>query len=309
MGGEWADCGRWTAILDGIAAHPTGERASTAPVPSSVAANLEDVTEQIIGATVDEAELTAQAGERGATAAQIMVGDPQSWRKPALAHPGGAEGLREAAAEAGLALVVHAAYIINVASLNNRIRIPSRKLLQQTLTLAAEIGAIGVVVHGGHVRDGEPIEQGQDNWRKAVDGLELPVPLLLENTAGGKHAMARELERIRGTWEAIGTASGAQNVGFCLDTCHAFAAGLAMTSVVEDVRAITGRIDLVHVNDSQGPAGSGRDRHANLGQGQIDPDVLAGVVRAAGAPMVVETPGEAAGQAADIAWLRERVGD
>lgn len=265
------------------------------------------MTEQIIGATVDEADLSAQTGERGANAAQIMVGDPQSWRKPVINHPGGAAGLKEAAEEAGIAVVVHAAYVINVASLNNRIRIPSRKLLQQTLTLAGEIGAIGVVVHGGHVRDGEPVEQGQDNWRKAVDGLELPVPLLLENTAGGKHAMARELERIRGTWEAISAAEGAENVGFCLDTCHAFAAGLDMTTVVSDVRAITGRIDLVHVNDSQGPAGSGRDRHANIGKGQIDLDELAAVVRDAGAPMVVETPGEAADQAADIAWLRERL--
>ncbi|AFV91002.1 Apurinic endonuclease (APN1) [Acidipropionibacterium acidipropionici ATCC 4875] len=266
------------------------------------------MTERIIGATVDESDLGAQAGERGANVAQIMVGDPQSWRKPALAHPGGAAGLREAAEEAGLALVVHAAYVINVASLNNRIRIPSRKLLQQTLALAGEIGAIGVVVHGGHVRDGEPIEQGQDNWRKAIDGLELPVPVFLENTAGGKHAMARELERIRGTWEAISAAEGAESVGFCLDTCHAFAAGLDMTSVVDDVRAITGRIDLVHVNDSQGPAGSGRDRHANLGKGQIDPDELAAVASDAGAPLVVETPGEAPDQAADIAWLRERLG-
>ncbi|WP_114043640.1 deoxyribonuclease IV [Acidipropionibacterium virtanenii] len=265
------------------------------------------MTEQIIGATVDEADLSAQTGERGANAAQIMVGDPQSWRKPVINHPGGAAGLKEAAGSAGIAVVVHAAYVINVASLNNRIRIPSRKLLQQTLTLAGEIGAIGVVVHGGHVRDGEPVEQGQDNWRKAVDGLELPVPLLLENTAGGKHAMARELERIQGTWTAIQAASGAENVGFCLDTCHAFAAGLDMTTVVSDVRAITGRIDLVHVNDSQGPAGSGRDRHANIGKGKISPEELAAVVRDAGAPLVVETPGEAAGQAADIGWLRERL--
>ncbi|MDN6762519.1 TIM barrel protein, partial [Acidipropionibacterium jensenii] len=96
-------------------------------------------------------------------------------------------------------------------------------------------------------------------------------------------------------------------VGFCLDTCHAFAAGLDMTTLVDDIHAVTGRIDLVHANDSQGPAGSGRDRHANLGQGQIDPDELVRVIRAAGAPVVVETPGGAQDQAADIAWLRERL--
>lgn len=265
------------------------------------------MSELTIGGTVDEADVVAQTRDRAANLAQIMVGDPQSWKKPALGFPGGAAALGRAAHEAGIAVVVHAAYVINVASLNNRIRIPSRKLLQQTLALAGEMGALGVVVHGGHVRDGEPIEKGQDNWRKAVDGLEIPVPLLLENTAGGKHAMARELERIRGTWAAIQTASGAENVGFCLDTCHAFAAGLDMTTLVGDIRAVTGRIDLVHVNDSQGPAGSGRDRHANLGAGQIDAEELAAVARDAAAPMVVETPGDADAQAADVVWLRSRL--
>ena len=221
--------------------------------------------------------------------------------------PGGSLALREAAGEAGLTLVVHSAFVINVASLNNRIRIPSRKLLQQTLDAAAEVGAMGVVVHGGHVRAGEPIEKGQDNWRKAIDGLEMSVPLFVENTAGGDNAMARFLERLSGTWEAIGAASGHENVGFCLDTCHAFAAGLDMASLVDDVRGITGRINLVHANDSQGAVGSGRDRHANLGEGQCEADTLVDVIRAAEAPVVVETPGEAEGQARDIAWLRERL--
>ncbi len=265
------------------------------------------MTEWTVGGTVDEAEMVAQTRERGGDLAQLMLGDPQSWKKPAVNHPGGAAGLREAAREAGIAVVVHAAYVINLASLNNRIRIPSRKLLQQTLDIAAEMGAIGVVVHGGHVRDGEPVEKGQDNWRKAIDGMEIPVPLLLEDTAGGQHAMARELDRLTGTWQAIQAASGAQDVGFCLDTCHAFAAGLDLTTLVDDVLAITGRIDLVHANDSQGAAGSGRDRHANLGHGLIDPEELAAVVRGAGAPVVVETPGGAQAQAADIAWLRGRL--
>ncbi|EFS92745.1 deoxyribonuclease IV, partial [Cutibacterium modestum] len=209
--------------------------------------------------------------------------------------------------EVGLTLVVHSAFVINVASLNNRIRIPSRKLLQQTLDAAAEVGAMGVVVHGGHVRAGEPIEKGQDNWRKAIDELEMSVPLLVENTAGGANAMARFLERLAGTWEAIGAASGHENVGFCLDTCHAFAAGLDMTSLVDDVRDITGRIDLVHANDSQGAVGSGRDRHANLGEGECEADTLVDAIRAAQAPVVVETPGDAEGQARDIVWLRERL--
>lgn len=265
------------------------------------------MTKWIIGGHVDTADAVAQAAARGADIAQISLGDPKSWKKPVCDFPGGSLALREAAGEAGLTLVVHSAFVINVASLNNRIRIPSRKLLQQTLDVAAEVGAMGVVVHGGHVRAGEPIEKGQDNWRKAIDGLEMSVPLFVENTAGGDNAMARFLERLSGTWEAIGAASGHEDVGFCLDTCHAFAAGLDMTSLVDDVRGITGRIDLVHANDSQGADGSGRDRHANLGEGQCGADTLVDVIRAAEAPVVVETPGDAESQARDIAWLREHL--
>ena len=237
--------------------------------------------------------------------AQVTVSDPQSWKKPRFDNPGGAQAVREAAQRAGVTVVVHSPFVINLASLNNRIRIPSRKLVQQTLDAAAEIGAIGVVVHGGHVRQGEPIEKGQDNWRKAIDGFDFPVPLLVENTAGGENAMARTLERLTGTWQAIGAAQGAENVGFCLDTCHAFAAGLDMNTLVDDIRAITGRIDLVHANDSQGVAGSGRDRHANLGQGQIDPQTLGEVVVAADAPTVVETPGDESDRRADVEWIEQ----
>jgi deoxyribonuclease-4 len=264
-----------------------------------------------IGATVDQADPIAAAAARGGDAAQIILGDPQSWSAPSTAYPDGPQGLAKAAADQGVRLYVHSAYVINVASLNNRLRIPSRKLLQQTVQAAAEIGAAGVVVHGGHVTKDDDPEKGFDNWRKAVEGLELPVPLLIENTAGGTHAMARYLESIEKLWTAIGTTDNAARVGFCLDTCHAFAAGLELDTVVQKVLAITGRIDLVHANDSQGGFGSGRDRHANFGQGKIEPEQLATVAvaaAAAGADFICETPGEAEDQAGDVAWLRERVG-
>ena len=89
-------------------------------------------------------------------------------------------------------------------------------------------------------------------------------------------------------------------VGFCLDTCHAHAGGNPLETVVDDVRAITGRIDLVHCNDSRDEFDSGADRHANLGAGKIDPDLLAAVIRDAGAPVVLETPGGAAEHVADV---------
>ena len=76
---------------------------------------------------------------------------------------------------------------------------------------------------------------------------------------------------------------------------------------MDKVTAITGRIDLVHANDSRDAFDSGADRHTNLGQGHLDPNELVEVVRQAGAPAVVETPGDVEGQSADIAWLTERL--
>ncbi len=260
-----------------------------------------------IGGHVDQTDPIAEAVARKATLSQFFLGDPQSYKGPVVSYAGGAEGLKADAEAAGIDLFVHAPYPINVASTNNRIRIPGRKLLQQHIHAAAEIGAKGVIVHGGHVLKDDDPEVGFDNWRKCVDGLDLPVPLLIENTAGGDNAMARRLERIDRLWEALSRASGGDTVGFCLDTCHAHAGGNELASVVDKVLSITGRIDLVHANDSRDEFDSGADRHANFGSGRIKGDDLAAVVRSAGAPVVCETPGGSEGQGGDIAWLREQV--
>lgn len=260
-----------------------------------------------IGAHVSQTDPIAEARARGADAVQIFLGEPQSYKGPVVQFADGPAALKAAAEAAGVDIYVHAPYPINVASLNNRIRIPGRKLLQQHVTAAAEIGAKGVVVHGGHLGVDEDSATGFDNWRKCIDGLDMPVPVLIENTAGGDNAMARRLEALDRLWEAIGRAGGGDTVGFCLDTCHAHAGGIDLTDVVEKVRAITGRIDLVHANDSRDAFDSGADRHTNLGAGQIAGDAVADVVRAAGAPTVVETPGGADEQGVDIAWLRQRV--
>ncbi len=257
-----------------------------------------------IGAHVDSTDPITAARERGATSVQFFLGDPQSYKGPQVRYEGGPDALQAAAEAAGIDLWVHAPYPINVASLNNRIRIPGRKLLQQHLAAAAAIGAKGVVVHGGHLGKDEDAMAGFDNWRKCVDGLGLPVPLLIENTAGGDNAMARRLEAIARLWDAIARADGGDQVGFCLDTCHAHAGGNDLSTVVDQVRAITGRIDLVHANDSRDAFDSGADRHTNFGAGHIDGSALVEVVRAAGAPVICETPGGREGQAADIAWLR-----
>ena len=265
----------------------------------------------LIGAHVDQADPIAEAAARQAPLVQFFLGDPQGYKGPEVRYAGGSDGLREDATAAGIDLYVHAPYIVNVATTNNRIRIPSRKLLQQHVDAAAAIGAKGLIVHGGHVDkagdDPELIRTGFDNWRKAIDAVDLKLPLLIENTAGGDNAMTRHLERIAGVWDAISACEQAELVGFCLDTCHAHAGGNPLETVVEDVVAITGRIDLVHCNDSRDDFDSGADRHASLGAGRIDPALLAAVIRDAGAPVVCETPGGAAEHAADFDWIRERL--
>ncbi|GAA2297687.1 deoxyribonuclease IV [Nonomuraea roseoviolacea subsp. roseoviolacea] len=244
-----------------------------------------------IGAHVGQDDPAAHAAAVGAEVVQFFLGDPQGYAKPVLPDK----------PVEGVDVFIHAPYLVNVATTNNRIRIPSRKLLAQHLEAAAGLGAKGLIVHGGHVDKSDDPQAGFDNWRKVFERLECPIPVLIENTAGGGNAMARKLERIARLWDAL----DGFDVGFCLDTCHAHAGGEELVDLVDRVKAITGRIDLVHCNDSRDAFDSGADRHANLGKGQIDPELILAVCRAAGAPIVVETPAE--GQAADIAFLRENL--
>ncbi|MHB1594524.1 MAG: deoxyribonuclease IV [Streptosporangiaceae bacterium] len=257
----------------------------------------------LLGAHLRDDDPIAEAKEIGARAAQFFLGDPQGWKAPA--YPGGKDAgqVRAEFAATAVTTYIHAPYVINVASPNNRIRIPSRKLLEQQLAAAAAMGAAGLIVHGGHVTSGTDPEQGYQSWAKAIERIERPLPLLIENTAGGDGAMARSLDDLARLWDTV-TAAGGADVGFCLDTCHANSAGLEPDTLVDRVRAITGRIDLVHCNNSRDAFGSGRDRHAGLEAGTIDPALILAVVQAAGAPVICETPDPAA----DIRWLAARLG-
>lgn len=254
----------------------------------------------LIGAHVRGSDPLTAAADRDAACVQIFLSNPQSWKKPIPRED--AEALRAGSTP----IYVHAPYLINVASPNNRVRIPSRKILTDTCAAAEAIGAAGVIVHAGHLTDSdEAIEVGFARWRKALESFETTVPILIENTAGGEHAVGREVEVIAGLWQVIGDL----DVGFCLDTCHAWAAGQDLDGIVDRVLAATGRIDLIHCNDSRDPFDSRRDRHANLTHGEIPPELILDVIRQAGAPVVVETPGEAEDQAADVHWLRDRLAD
>src|SRR5215813_13943085 len=257
----------------------------------------------IIGPHLHEGDPLTEAQAIGANAVQFFLGDPQDWKAPSFPEGREPAQIRADFEAAGVAAYVHSPYPMNVASTNNRIRIPSRKILEQQLNAAAAIGAAGLIVHGGHVTiDTDPAE-GYDNWRKAIERVHRPLPMLIENTAGGDGAMARSLDNLARLWDVVGDA-GDGNVGFCLDTCHAYSAGEDLAGIVDRVKAITGRIDLVHCNNSRDEFGSSRDRHANLESGTIDPALLVSVVRAAGAPIICETPNAPA----DVRWLSTQLG-
>lgn len=248
----------------------------------------------LVGAHTASEHPLDEAKARGADLVQIFLSNPQSWKKP---NP------RDDAVElknAPIPVYVHAPYLINLCADNNRVRIPSRKILQDTCDAATEIDATAVVVHGGHVTGDGPQEEGIIRWRKALDVLDTDMQVLIENTAGGDKAVARRVKWIAKLWEEI----GGYGVGFVLDTCHSWAGGEPFDGLVERVLATTGRIDLVHANDSKDPFDSRRDRHQNLGEGQCPTDGLASTIAAAGAPVVVETPGGVAEHSEDIQWVR-----
>ena len=99
--------------------------------------------------------------------------------------------------------------------------------------------------------------------------LESEVPVYIENTAGGENAVARRFDALARLWEAVSKADSSVEVGFCFDTCHAHAAGEELSARSSGCVAIVGKIDLLHANDSRDPAGTGADRHANLGKGEM----------------------------------------
>jgi deoxyribonuclease-4 len=138
----------------------------------------------------------------GADVVQLFVVDPQSWDKPAT-HPA-----TEQILASPIDVVVHSSYQINVASTNNRLRMPSRSAVALQAQAAADIGAFGLVVHGGHVRSDAEMETGFVNWRKLFERQQdkggFAVPILIENTAGGNHAMARHFDNIARLWDVVG---------------------------------------------------------------------------------------------------------
>ena len=185
----------------------------------------------IIGSHVSPSDPLGDAAARGADAVQMFLSNPQQWKPPVPR-----EDVDELIAS-DIDFYVHAPYLINVASANNRVRIPSRKMVAQSVAAAAAIGAKGVVVHGGSVGADENVEGGFERWRKAMDSFDVEVPVLVENTAGKGNTVMQDLNNYGPLWEAIGD----YNVGVCLDTCHTWAAGADLETAVDLITGLTGQ--------------------------------------------------------------------
>ena len=259
------------------------------------------------------------AADIGAEAIQVFVSNPRSWALPS-GDPAGqareAGAIRDWLAEAALPVFVHAPYLVNVGSADPVIRDRSVASIRHSLHRGGAIGARGVVVHTGSAAGGERDKgmlRARDSLLPVLDSIPAGGPdLLLEPTAGVGQLLCSSLADLERYLEMI---EWHPRAGVCLDTCHAFSAGAdlaapggaaAALSELSAVLGGTGRLRLVHANDSKDPCGSRRDRHENIGAGQIGEQPFGALLRhpaAAGLPFVIETPGPMAAHAADIATL------
>jgi deoxyribonuclease IV len=255
-----------------------------------------------------------RAKEIGADALQCFVQSPRAWRFPDH-DPEMLAGFPERAREAGIqAVFVHAIYLCNVASPDNELHEKSVTTLQKTVDAACAIEADGVVFHvGSHL--GAGFEVG---LKRAVPAIEQVLErcssktwLLIENSAGTGGTIGRSLEELA---ELVDRLRGHPRLGICLDSCHLWASGYdvtdpaALDSLLDDFDSVIGldRLRALHVNDSQTPLGSNRDRHANLKEGLIGNklSVFLGNPRLQDLPAVVETEGQQ-GKGADAEEMRK----
>ncbi len=251
----------------------------------------------------------AYAAEVGAEALQLFVTNPRAW-----ATPPGDPGQDAALRAAGLPVYVHASYLINLGSADELTAARSVSALDHALGRGAEIGARGVVVHTGSAvgtdRD-TALAQVASGLRPLLDKLGDDDPdLLLEPMAGQGQMLCADLGQLTGYLDVL---DWHPRACVCLDTCHVFAAGHDLTApggadaLVAALGDAAGRVRLVHANDSATGCGSRRDRHANIGAGQIGVAPFGELLRhpaLARAPFVVETPGGQQAHAADVATLK-----
>jgi deoxyribonuclease IV len=260
----------------------------------------------LIGAHVSPAGGLPKAIERGVQrgcqAIQIFNQSPRMW-KPTAYRDEDFAAFRAAMADSPIeAVLIHAVYLINCASDDEQIRAKSRAALTHSLRVGQAIGAAGVVLHPGSAKQGdvgEAIARAGDVIAQALsdsDGCELH----LENTAGTGGTLGRSFEELA----ALLDAAGADNrLGVCLDSCHLLASGYdirtpqGVGSVLRECSRKLGHgtVRSLHLNDSQTPLGSNRDRHANIGAGELGRKGCGAFLSAPSLqklPCILETPGE-----------------
>jgi deoxyribonuclease-4 len=248
---------------------------------------------------------------------QVFVSNPRGWR-PAAGDVAQDEAFRVRCARDRIPAFVHAPYLVNFGSPSELTRARSVEAVRHVLRRAAAIGARGVVVHAGSAvaaaYRGVAMRQVREHVLPLLDEIPDGAPrLLIEPTAGAGQSLCATVEDLA---PYLATLDFHEQLGVCLDTCHAFAAGhdLAAPGGVRTmlnglVRAVgRGRLGLVHANDSKDRLGSNRDRHENIGKGRIGAEPFAELFRhpaTRGVPVIVETPGKAAEHRRDIARLKE----
>ena len=259
----------------------------------------------LIGAHVSTAGGLAKAIERGTElgceSIQIFNQSPRMWRPTKFSDDDFAE-FRGAMADSPIeAVVIHAVYLINCATKDKEMRKKSLASLTHALRTGDGIGAAGVVLHPG-AQKGEPHGPSMKRAAKVIAAAlndSESCPLLLEQTAGHKGLLGRDFDE---TAELIELAGAGKRLGLCLDSCHLFVQGYDVTdaehlgAVVDEADEKVGldRLRCLHVNDAAAPLGSCRDRHANLGKGEMGKQGLAAFLsepRFEGLPATLETPG------------------
>jgi deoxyribonuclease-4 len=214
--------------------------------------------------------------ERGCEAIQVFNQSPRQWR-PTRWKPPDVEAFLELMEGGPIhSVTIHAVYLINPATKDKEMRRKSRDSLVHALSMGDEIGADGVVLHPGSTV-GEPHDEALPRvgeMLKEALAESGSCRLLLEDTAGAGNTLGRSFEELA---ELIELSGGHERLGLCLDSCHLLASGFDITTadklsaVIDSCEKAVGagRLRCLHVNDSQTPLGSNRDRHAIPGDGEL----------------------------------------
>lgn len=239
--------------------------------------------------------------ERGCESIQIFNQSPRMWRPTNYGEDDFAAFKEAMDGSKVEAVIIHAVYLINTATKDKDLRKKSREALTHALRIGDGIGARGVVLHPGSTK-GEALGPSLKRAGKVIAAALKDTDhcrLLLEQTAGHKGLIGRNFDE---TAELIELSGGGDRLGLCLDSCHMFVQGYDitdeehLTAVLDEADEKIGieRLGAVHVNDAAAPLGSCRDRHANIGKGEMGRKGLAAFLsepRFEGLPATMETPG------------------